>query len=86
MSAHPPENLKNRRLLRFLASPMCKLQNSASYFWYCSMSYSSGRSVWKSATYDRKQVKEYDTEFYNLHLVVYAASLHLNKCSMCGII
>jgi hypothetical protein len=50
------------------------------------MSSSSGRSVWKSATDDRKQVKEYDTELYNVHLVVDAASLHLNKCSMCGII
>ncbi len=44
----------------------CNLQNSVSYFWYCSMSYFLNCSAWKSAIYDREQVKKYDTEFCNL--------------------
>jgi len=37
----------------FLAKEKCKLQNSVSYFWYCSMSYFLNCSAWKSAIYDR---------------------------------
>jgi hypothetical protein len=35
-----------------------------SYFWYCSMSYFLNCSAWKSAIYDREQVKKYDTEWF----------------------
>ncbi len=47
---------------------ICKLQNSVSYFWYCFMSYFLNCSAWKSAIYDREQVKKYDTELSHLHI------------------
>jgi hypothetical protein len=48
----------------------CKLQNSVSYFWYCSLSYFVKCSAEKAVRYDREQVEKDGTEFSHLQVVL----------------